>query len=415
MIDEPIGAAPIGASAAAGAPPPVLSADALDALTSSETYTLTTPIANSYPEDTVSASDLTVAGDVYYALADALGLSDSALVTVYPTLRDAALLVDAATATVLRGATLADAIALADLLRAAYDALLEEAITVDTVDSTTAYKLALLAERVLATGLATSYQQAYAAAVSAVAVSVLSGSHYFEGALADTVGATEDLLAVLVLLAGMSDEATFEDTAVPTVRMTAVFADSTTLADAIAAQATMGQLLEDAVGVTVALSYGGAEYVGFVLNTTNKAASSYTNFPFNSMARLDGRYFAMADDGLYELAGDTDDGTPITATLRTGLMNFGSQAFKRLPAVYFGAKTDGTFLFSVIVTSTTGTKQQYQYTMAEKTAAAVREHRLEPGKGLKSVYWQFELETVDGADLMLDTLAMAPMVLNYRV
>lgn len=411
MIGEPIGAAPIGASADA-APPPTLMVDALSA---SEAFGLATPIVNGYPEDTLITSEIIVAGDVYYALADALGLSDSMLATVYPTLRDAALLVDAATATVLRGATLTDAIALADLLRAAYDAVLEEAITVNAADSTTAYKLALLAERVLATGLATSYQQAYAAAVSAVAVSALSGSHYFEGALADTVDLTEDLLAVLVLLAGLSDEATFEDTAVPTVRMTAAFADSAALADATAAQATMGQLLEDAVGVTVALSYGGAEYVGFVLNTTNKAASSYTNFPFNSLAHFDGRYFAMADDGLYELTGDTDNGTPIAATLRTGLMNFGSQAYKRLPAVYFGAKTDGTFLFSVIVTSKTGTKQQYQYTMAQKTAAAVREHRLEPGKGLKSVYWQFELETVDGADLMLDTLAMAPMVLNYRV
>lgn len=413
MIGAPIGAAPIGAPADS-APPPV-SGTLSDAIAAGEATALAVPISNVYPTDALNAAEIIVAGDVYYALVDALGLSDSVLASIHPALRDAALIIDAATATTHRGATLLDAIRLTEALRLAYSVALTESITVDTVDTVTAYKLAIIAERVLASGLVSGYQQAYAAAISAVSVIALSGAHYFDGALADAIAATDNLLGALLVLSSLADTATFTDTLEPSVRMTAVFSDETTLAETSLASATMSTLLDDAVGVTIALSFGGAEYVGFVLNAANKAASTYTNYPFNSLAKYDDRYFAMADDGLYELVGNTDNGVAITALLRTGLTNFGMQAKKRLPVVYMGAKTDGTLLFSVIVTSETGAKRQYVYTMPAKTAGAVREFRLEPGKGIKSVYWQFELETVDGADLFIDTLALAPMPLDRKV
>lgn len=413
MIGEPIGAAPIGASAST-APPPI-GVSALDAVNTTEATGVTTPLAFAYPADSLSTGEVMFAGDVYYALIDALSMSDSISATVFPTLRDAALILDAAVATVQRGASLSDALRLTEALRLAYDAAISEAITATTVDDVNAYKVALIAERVLASGLVSGYQQAYAAAIASVAVIALAGSHYFEGALVDAVDAVDNLLGVLLVLADMADEATFADTILPSVRMTAVFADSATTSSTVTPQAVMTQLFDDALGVTIAMSFGGEEFVGFMLNAGNKAASSYTNYPFNSLAQFDGRYFGMADDGLYELVGTTDNGAQITATLRTGLMNFGTSAFKSLPAVYVGAKTDGTFVFKVTTTSETGSKRQYWYTSVARTANAVREHRITPGKGLSSVYWQFELETVDGADLLLDTLALVPMTLNRKV
>lgn len=413
MIGGPIGAAPIGATAS-GAPPPVVGLLA-DALLPVEDYALTLPVQSAFQNDALTASEAMFAGDVYYALRDALAVNDSLLLSAYPTLREAALIVDAAVATTVRKVTLSDVIRLSGLLRVAYDAVLAESLVVTATDSTTAYKLARLSERVLATGAATGYQEAFVAAAAALALATTAGYNYFEGALADALEATDELVAVLAVFVALQDTATFADTAVPAIRMSVALADAATITDATLPQATLTELFEDALGVTVAISFGGQEYVGFALNAANKAASTYTNYPFNSLARFNGRYFAMAEDGLYELTGDTDAGELITATLRTGLTNFSSQAMKRLPALYVYAKTNGDLVAKITVTSETGEKKQYWYTINTNAAGAVREHRLEPGKGLKSVYWQFELETVDGADLLLDTLALAPMTLNRRV
>ena len=39
----------------------------------------------------------------------------------------------------------------------------------------------------------------------------------------------------------------------------------------------------------------------------------YTNYPFNQILRFKNRYIGVADDGLYELGGDTDYATPTPA------------------------------------------------------------------------------------------------------
>jgi hypothetical protein len=64
--------------------------------------------------------------------------------------------------------------------------------------------------------------------------------------------------------------------------------------------------------------------------------SMYSPFPFNSYVSADGRTFALAENGLYLLEGDDDDGQPIHSGVRIGPANFGADNYKRLRAVYPG-------------------------------------------------------------------------------
>ena len=64
--------------------------------------------------------------------------------------------------------------------------------------------------------------------------------------------------------------------------------------------------------------------------------SMYSPFPFNSYVSADGRTYALAENGLYLLEGEDDDGQPIHSGVRIGPANFGADNYKRLRAVYPG-------------------------------------------------------------------------------
>ena len=55
------------------------------------------------------------------------------------------------------------------------------------------------------------------------------------------------------------------------------------------------------------------------------------------------------------------------------------------------------------------------YSATPRVADAPREKVMQPGRGLRSRYWQFELANVDGADFVIDHLELYPVILGRRV
>ena len=118
---------------------------------------------------------------------------------------------------------------------------------------------------------------------------------------------------------------------------------------------------------------------------------------------------------MYELAGDTDDGAAINARLRLGMSEMGTRRLKAYSEVYVGYTGDGQLLLRVIFTDDgSGTKRAAEYRMKPRPAAGRRESRFEPGKGLQAVYFDFELENLDGADFDLSSVEFQPLVSNRR-
>lgn len=224
-------------------------------------------------------------------------------------------------------------------------------------------------------------------------------------------------LAASLLAANIAavDTAIAASTLAYTASITFALTDSAVAADTSESQLSAFDLLIDGARAVVTLSLNGNVFTGVVLNAETSGVSEYTNFPFNSFAFFNGQYYGGADDGIYALAGDSDNGAPVIGAVRTGLIRMSDGLRTQVPYAYIGVTTDGDILFKVITTSPQGAKNEQWYRFEKRTAGAPRETRVKIGRGLSSVYWQFELVNITGADFAFDSVQLAPIALERRV
>lgn len=127
----------------------------------------------------------------------------------------------------------------------------------------------------------------------------------------------------------------------------------------------------------------------WVMNTESGGMTRYTDLPVQSMAVVGGKVLALGEGGLYEFAGDTDAGVPITSSVVTGRLTLGSEALKRLGDMIVSYNANGPMQLKVHVYG--GVNQgPYTYAMLPRDASAPRGNRIKVGKGLVSKFWQFE-------------------------
>jgi hypothetical protein len=164
----------------------------------------------------------------------------------------------------------------------------------------------------------------------------------------------------------------------------------------------------------VGFRLGDEDFTGWVMNTEGEMPlSEYTNYQFNSFCRVGDVYLGAADEGLYLLDGESDEGDPIESAVRTMMLDFGSPVMKRVRRAYLGYTSNGKLMLKVGVVANGELKEQW-YEAKELPAQAPREQMVQLGRGLRSRYWQFELTNVDGADFELDMLELHPVYLNRR-
>jgi hypothetical protein len=145
----------------------------------------------------------------------------------------------------------------------------------------------------------------------------------------------------------------------------------------------------------------------WAMNTRTGAVTQYDNFAFNSFAQLGRRYLGAADDGLYELVGDDDEGNPIIATLKSGALQMHETRPHGLRAVYLGINGEGEFFLRL----TGGTGETYLYRVQ---AREMENTKVWTGKGLRHRYLTYELIST-GQDFDLDTIEFVPMRPRRRV
>jgi hypothetical protein len=290
--------------------------------------------------------------------------------------------------------------------------LLSESITASASVSETINRLVNIAERLRVTGVVSSQLEANIVIAAAVAIAAYNdnGWHLL---VADTVTASVDLSSVFESTLAIMAEATMSGDVAPNLVLVTTTDDSFSVLDDSASFIEFIESLGDAVsfGGSLALP-DGRYYTAWVSNLHTGAPFTYTNYPFNSFAVAGTRQFGCTDNGIYELIGNDDDGTSIDAVIRSGLMDFGTAYVKNMELAYLGYSSSGELILKVIDTDG-GEKRSMLYTLSE-TNNAVAENRLILGRGVKARYWQFEVTNVNGADFLLDTLDMLPVILNRR-
>jgi len=226
-------------------------------------------------------------------------------------------------------------------------------------------------------------------------------------------------------------EATFSDTALGLSILTVVVDESFNVSAGTTLLQTIIASIHDGIGFSVGFTFEGVPYLGIAMNATTKGISEYTNFEFNSLtnfqggANATGRLFGACETGLYLLEGDDDAGTAIDWRIRTGLSKLGIGKEKKISSAYLGFSGDGKLLLKVVVNKQgavargeRGELAEYWYQLTETpSGGAVREGRIKIGRGLKSVYYAFELCNLDDntANTTLDGIYWRPLQLDRRI
>jgi hypothetical protein len=155
---------------------------------------------------------------------------------------------------------------------------------------------------------------------------------------------------------------------------------------------------------------------GVVVNSTTKAASTYSGINFNSVALFNGVILAATKDGIFALSGATDVGVPIVATVKGGLTDFGTEQqpeerLKRVLAAYVGYRATGEWELSVI----TDERDTYVYRLAPRQQGQIHPARVKLAHGAKGRYVQWQLKNINGAGGTFDKLTLDADVLSRRV
>ncbi|HRO59338.1 MAG TPA: hypothetical protein PK177_09270 [Burkholderiaceae bacterium] len=274
--------------------------------------------------------------------------------------------------------------------------------------------IARAVDRLLADGAARGYVEAISVVLDAMVLRSLASGFDFEQ-VSDSVVLSKTVADAYTALGQVIDRLLMQPEATGAQRLTAIVRDTVAFDGELGSAAEFAEAIRDAVGLSMHLTVDSGDYVAWVLNTEGKGVSTYTNYPFNSFMELGGKWYGVASGGLYMLEGADDDGTPIPARIRLGLHDMNTRKLKRLPEAYIGYKSDGNLILRVITADDhTGEKVAAEYLMRPRAAPNIRESRFEPGRGIKAVDWDFEIENINGADFDLAEVEFHPLIMDRR-
>ncbi|KWT91826.1 Ig-like domain-containing protein [Candidatus Magnetominusculus xianensis] len=158
-----------------------------------------------------------------------------------------------------------------------------------------------------------------------------------------------------------------------------------------------------------------------VLNINTGALTEYTSYEFNGFCQWGAEYFAEGDSGIYILGADTDDGVPISCSIKTSKTELkgpkdknDESAVKRVPAANAVVRTPSPFVFKAITDN--GAENVYlpefkEAARSERTAP----RRIKLGKGMRGRYWQFAIENTAGAPIEIESFEPEVAALSRKV
>lgn len=139
--------------------------------------------------------------------------------------------------------------------------------------------------------------------------------------------------------------------------------------------------------------------------------SQYTNFPFNSMVRFGETFLGAGDDGLFEIAGEQDNGVNIDAGFELPTTDLGIHNKKRIRFIYLGYETNGELQLEVI----TDQKPGEVYQVSNINATGQQRNKRSLKKTQQGRYFTVKVSNVNGADFSIDRIECLPVILSSGV
>lgn len=189
--------------------------------------------------------------------------------------------------------------------------------------------------------------------------------------------------------------------------ISALLDDEIELADVDVLNLILRGDLSETLELRAAYVSPGGTLATWVMNTRNSAVTEYSNYGFNSFAKLGNKYIGASRAGLYELDGPSDDGADLTWQLKSGFTQFNGSRRNGFKAIYLAMRGEGEYVLKL----DTADGKHYGYKIRAHDGATTK---IPVGKGLQARYWSFELIGI-GARSELDGLEFVPLRMNRRV
>ena len=144
------------------------------------------------------------------------------------------------------------------------------------------------------------------------------------------------------------------------------------------------------------------------------ATAQYSNFCYNSMARVGNFFFCASDSGLFRMGGvsrlmpepeATDE--VVEAYFEPATMDFGISNQKRLRAVYVGYEADGDLVLKI----STELVSALSYTLPATTDGQ-HARKVVASRALKGRYWTFQIYG-NGVFFAIDSIKVLPIVRGH--
>lgn len=154
------------------------------------------------------------------------------------------------------------------------------------------------------------------------------------------------------------------------------------------------------------------EKIALDINLTNMAVMQYCNYSFNSFCKIGDKYFGATTSGIFELSGDSDNGSIIGAFFELVVSDFGISNVKRIRSVYVGYEAKGDLL----VTVKDNEDNKRSYTLEHIFSSYDRQTggRCSVGRDGLGRYWQIRIDNVEGVYFAVDTIELALIILGRK-
>lgn len=230
---------------------------------------------------------------------------------------------------------------------------------------------------------------------------------FFGGDLTDGVGLSQTLTLLRKTSAALTDGAGIHDAVTPRFLIQVTAADTVGISPTQALRMLFSPDVVEGVEISAGYVSPSGSITTWGMNTSTGAVTEYRNYAFNSFAKLGNRYVGASDSGLYELSGDSDDGTDIVADIKSGFMQFAGSRFGLLKNIYMAQRGTGDFVLKIL----TGDDKEYVYAVSPSNMRTTKVHL---GKGLRARYFAFELIST-GQDFDLESLEFVPIQAQRHV
>ena len=147
-----------------------------------------------------------------------------------------------------------------------------------------------------------------------------------------------------------------------------------------------------------------------VFDTNVKAKSAttqYQNFNYNSMVKFGDRFLCASENGLFEVAGNSDSGEAITSYFEPLTTDFGISNEKKLRCFYISYEASGN------LTLTVSTELGFSETITiPASTAGQKARKVSVSRSVRGRYFTFQIKGV-GVDFSIDEIKVLLIIIGH--